>query len=353
MTDRTAASAGVALAGVALAATLRGWPAFATALALAAVALAAFALRRYGRLARPVGAVVAGFASLGAAVAGAYGFATGGLPPGAAVTAVAGVGGAAAALADWLELDRAALVERLRVAGLGAVIGAGGILLLYAWTIAIAILLRLVVPGEISTLTSTALSTVALGGGTLTAAALYIRWSDRDVSFLDVRWPTARHVGLAALATVGAIGANLAIGLLFLEFQVESAPHSVVEAARTQGEPEMLLVLIPLSYLVIAPGEEILYRNVIQKVLRETYSPVAGVALASAIFAAVHLPAYSSPGATLLATLNTLGIIFALALILGTVYELTRNVVVSMLVHGSFNAIAFWATYSGLTGMAG
>ena len=233
----------------------------------------------------------------------------------------------------------------------GVAVGAAGILAIFVYAVVVASIAQVLVPGELGPAISTVLSTLASGAGTLTVVALYLRWSGRGLSFLDVRMPDLRGVGYVAGGTAAILAGNLAISFAFQRFGVASASHTVIRTA--EADPAILLVLVPLSYLVIAPGEELLYRNVVQKSLREWYSPVAGVVVASAIFAAVHLPAYSSPGASLEATLATLSVVFVLALVLGAVYERTGNVVVSILVHGTFNAIAFAVTYADLTGAFG
>ena len=256
-----------------------------------------------------------------------------------------------AGYADWLGLDDQALATRAGATAKAVAIGIAGIAAIFAWAIFVALLVGIFLPGGLGTTARTVLSTLASGAGTLSVVALYLRYSDRDVSFLDLHVPDLRGFGYAIVGTLAILGGNLAIGLAFQQVGIKTAQHTIVRTAET--DPIILLALVPLSYLVIAPGEELLFRNVVQKSLRETFSPVAGVVIASAIFAAVHLPAYSSPGQSLVATLDTLVIIFVLALVLGTVYERTGNVVVSMLVHGTFNAIAFALTYAQFVGRLG
>jgi len=246
---------------------------------------------------------------------------------------------------------RSALEGKVGATVRGVAVGAAGILAIFVYAVLVASIARGFVPGELGPTLTTVLSTLASGAGTLTVVALYLRLSDRGLSFLDVQMPGLRELGYVVAGTVAILVGNLGIGLAFQRFGVDSASHTIIQTA--EADPTILVVLVPLSYLVIAPGEELLYRNVIQKSLREWYSPVAGVVVASAIFAAVHLPAYSSPGSTLMATLSTLSVVFVLALVLGAVYERTGNVVVSILVHGTFNAIAFAVTYAELTGALG
>ncbi|MFC7197304.1 CPBP family intramembrane glutamic endopeptidase [Halosimplex aquaticum] len=69
----------------------------------------------------------------------------------------------------------------------------------------------------------------------------------------------------------------------------------------------MFLLLIPLSFLVVGPGEELLYRGLVQGTLRETLHPARAIVLASALFASIHLFSLTGEG-----KLVYVGIAFAL-----------------------------------------
>jgi membrane protease YdiL (CAAX protease family) len=190
---------------------------------------------------------------------------------------------------------------------------------------------------------------VALGLGTGTVAAVYLGVRSRGFDYIDLRRPGANDAAYVIVGVVALVGLNVGIGLAFQRLGVESAQHAIIRQA--ESDPGILLVLVPLSYLIIGPGEELLYRNVVQKSLYETYSRRGAVVVASAIFAAVHLFAFADPDGSALATVNTLAVVFVLSLVLGVVYERTENLVVPALVHGSFDAIAFAATYVRIAGL--
>jgi membrane protease YdiL (CAAX protease family) len=351
MADRTEASLGFFLAGIAVATALGTWPAESPrllALGGSVVATLAFLAGRYDRLDRRRTAPVAAIGSLGTAGGGFAGVGAGGdvFLPG--VAAGAGVLAVAAAWADWRAIGRDRLLSQVRLAATGAAVGVAGIAAIFVWA---GVLGGIVGLESLSPVAEQILSTVALGAGTLTVAAAYLAMTGLDRSYIDARVPTRREWGYVAGGTVLLLGANLAISALFGWLGVESTTHSIVRAAR--DSPEILLVLVPLSYLVVGPGEELLYRNVVQKSLREEFSGAGAVAVASVVFAAVHLPAYADPNASTLALLNTLTVVFVLSLILGSVYERTGNLTVSALVHGSFNAVAFAVTYAEITGLIG
>lgn len=351
MEDRTAASAGFVAAGAGLAAALLPWPdpwGIATAL-LAVAALGVFALRRYGALDRRY-APFAAVAAAGLVVTGIGAtFATGAASLGPALAGVVGAAAAALAYADVRGVTGGELRSMVSATASAAAVGFAGLFAIVIWGAAIASVVLRATPGEIDPSVTTALSTLALGLGTGTVAAVYLRATGRGIEFLDLRVPGLRDAGYVVGGVVALLGLNLAIGLAFEWLGVESATHSVVRTA--EANPEILLVLVPLAYLVIGPGEELLYRNVVQKSLYGTFSRGGAVVVGSVVFAAVHVFAFSGPGQSAMATLNTLAVVFVLSLVLGAVYERTENVVASALVHGTFDAVAFVATYAQLTGV--
>ncbi|MFB6298878.1 MAG: lysostaphin resistance A-like protein [Halobacteriales archaeon] len=356
MSDRTAASAGVVFAGIGLAAAVVPWPLETGPIAavLAALALVGFLARRYGWLPRRQGALLASCAGGLLTLVGIYtlvepaiGSGTGAnATPSIILAVVMGLFIIAAAYSDWLGLDRAILIEKLGATAVAAAIGAAGIAAIVLWGLIIVTVTRTILGIALEPTVATALSTIALGLGTATVAVVYLRASDRGFAFLDVAIPSLRELGFVVAGVVTIIGLNLAIGWVFQQLGVESATHSVIETA--QSNPEVLLVLIPLTYLVIGPGEELLYRNVVQKSLYDSFSRPAAIVVASAIFASAHFFAYAS--GNVLATINTLTVIFALSMILGAIYARTDNVVVPALVHGTLNAVAFAVSYAEITG---
>ncbi|MEF8819317.1 MAG: CPBP family intramembrane glutamic endopeptidase [Haloferacaceae archaeon] len=161
-------------------------------------------------------------------------------------------------------------------------------------------------------------------------------------------WVGVRLPGLRDLAAVG-LGYGLALGfgiggaILVSTFGIEAGSNQAAELA--SRDPSVLLLLIPASFVLIGPGEELLFRGIVQGRLRERFSAPAAVLLASVIFAAVHYVALSgSPEARLV----TVGILVGPALVFGSAYELTENLVVPALIHGAYNATLFTLLYVAL-----
>ena len=180
---------------------------------------------------------------------------------------------------------------------------------------------------------------VAFGG----FALAYLRWTGRGLGFVRARVPTLRDLGWS----VGGF-AVLYFGLVVISVVLSSAGvQSASNAVEQFGEqdPRVFLLLIPLSFLFIGPGEELLYRGVVQGRLRESFGPVAAILLASLVFSLVHIGSLQGAG-----KLTYLAVLFVLSPILGYAYERTDNLVVPSLIHGAFNAVQFYAAYLAATG---
>ncbi len=356
--DRVGANAGVMLAGLALVGAVLPWPdAVVTvagvapvAVAAAGTAFAAFLARKHGRTGRATGATLAGVASLAALAYAGYAGAIalgGGATPGVGipVAAAGGTGGLVAAYADWRAVPADQFGDKAVAALKGTAVGLAGYLAIVAWTFVLSVPLFVVV-GDPSPATANVVGTLALGLGTATTALAYLEVTDRSRAFFDLRWPTRREVGYAFGGVPVLFGGLYGIQALFAAAGVQSAPHGLTEVARET--PEILLVLIPASFLVVGPGEELLFRNVVQKSLYDEFSRPAAIVVASTVFAAVHFTAFL--GQSPASTLASLAIVFTLSLVLGALYARTDNLLVPAVVHGAFNAIQFALLYVEVTG---
>jgi membrane protease YdiL (CAAX protease family) len=187
-------------------------------------------------------------------------------------------------------------------------------------------------------------STVLLQGVTFGGIALvYLRARGIGLDFVPFGVPDRR--GLAT--TVGGILVLLAFlvvsSRVLSVLGIESAQNQVVAVG--QQNPDVFLLLVPLSFLLVGPGEELLFRGLVQGTLRESLSRTRAVVLASALFASIHLFSLSGEGKFVY-----IGIVFVLALVLGGIYEYTGNLTVPALVHGAYNAVQFAVAYLNATG---
>ncbi|GGN14506.1 CPBP family intramembrane glutamic endopeptidase [Halarchaeum nitratireducens] len=219
-------------------------------------------------------------------------------------------------------------------------VGLGGLAFGFALTLAAAAGVRFagftLTPSLSIVLSVVLLQGVAFG----TVAYAYANYRDDPGRFITFRVPTIREVGLAVAGWLGALGALVVISLVL---QSANAPTASNEVANYGLEhPEVLLVLVPLSFLLVGPGEELLFRGVVQGTLRERFGRVPAVVLASLIFASVH---FTSLSGALTGRVVTIGALFVISLVLGGLYEYTGNLTVPALVHGAYNATQFGLLY--------
>ncbi|MFB6217797.1 MAG: lysostaphin resistance A-like protein [Halobacteriaceae archaeon] len=233
---------------------------------------------------------------------------------------------------------------RLRTTAVAVLLGVGGIFVMVLWVQALAAALGAVgVTTTPGTPAGELLAPVATLAGAASVAAYYLRLSRRGMGFLDIRFPDRRDAAHAAAGLVAIVALALATEAVMESVGVAGASHATVERART-GDAAFLLVLIPAALLFIGPGEELLYRNLVQKLLAEVFPAWRAIALTSALFALVHVGVLAA-GDSSAAVAASLAVAFLLSLVLGVVYHRTRNVVVAALVHGGYDAVVFGALY--------
>jgi membrane protease YdiL (CAAX protease family) len=173
----------------------------------------------------------------------------------------------------------------------------------------------------------------------LAALYLWIRGLDLDwvgVSMLDfeqVRWIAGGWI--AAFTTV------FVFGIVIVLAGFNAGENRLVRIVA--DNPEALLVMIPVTIVLIGPGEELLFRGIVQGSLRERFGPVIAIVLASAIFAAAHVTSLTGP---LESRMITVALLFVPTLVFAISYERTGNVLVPMLIHGLYNATLFSLQYA-------
>ena len=180
---------------------------------------------------------------------------------------------------------------------------------------------------------------VAFGG----VSAAYLSVRGLGWSFVKVRVPTPGDLAWVGGGYLLAFGAVLGASVLVTSAGGQTAPNQLSEVGIEN--PAVLLLLVPASLLLIGPGEELLFRGVVQGTLRESFGPAAAVVTASAIFAGVHYLALSGPFG---ARLTTIAILFFPSLVFGAAYERTGNLVVPVLIHGLYNSTLAVLLYVGL-----
>lgn len=231
---------------------------------------------------------------------------------------------------------------QLRAVGVGVGVGVLGIVLAAALVFLGGGLL-VVLLGELSPLLLIALS-LLLGQGVafMGTAYAYLRWRGLPLRAVGIRVPSLVELAIGA----GVFGITLlylmVAGFLMQQTGTQGANNQVADLA--MENPEIILALLPGAYLLIGPGEELLFRGVVQGRLRESFSAVPAILIASVIFAAIHVFSLQ-PTAPLSAKLVTVTLLMGPSIAFGAVYEYTENIVVPALLHGTYDAFLFIALY--------
>jgi len=203
---------------------------------------------------------------------------------------------------------------------------------------------------------SIVISLLALQGvGLVGTAAVYLSVTDKDLSYVKLRVPSLKQAAIGIGGVFAMLISVTALSAVIQTLGQSAAEHGTVE--QVSETPRIALYLVPLSILVIGPCEEFLFRGVIQTKLRESFSGLGAVGVASVIFSLIHIPAYGSDvivdivqqGGVTAANIQslsvTLSVLFVLSIILGYLYEKTGNLAVSMITHGFYNAVLFGLLY--------
>lgn len=199
-------------------------------------------------------------------------------------------------------------------------------------------------PDRLVILGTLALQGIGFGG----AALVYLSNADRGWELVRVSVPGLRTLAAIVGGYLLLVAAYFGINVLFTVLEVPMASSDIVQTGFQN--PDLLLLLIPLSVLLVGPAEELLYRGVIQGRLRTVMGPTYAIVMTSALFAPIHIFGLSgSP----LGVIAMLGTVFFLSLFLGALYEYTGNLVVPALVHGLYNATQFVFAYLQVTGTIG
>ncbi|MFC4553023.1 MULTISPECIES: CPBP family intramembrane glutamic endopeptidase [Halorussus] len=185
--------------------------------------------------------------------------------------------------------------------------------------------------------------------GFVVTGVAFLLVTGRGLAYLDVRAPTKRDLAWAAVGTLVLLGIRAVGGFLLGAAGVSLGGRGLGGLA-DRGLLEALLVLVPLSVLVVGPAEELLFRNVIQKYLAESFSRRGAILVASVLFAVVHLPNALIAGLDAAGAAGVLALLFCISVALGAMYDWTGNLFAPVVAHGLYDAVLFAAAYLSLVG---
>lgn len=178
--------------------------------------------------------------------------------------------------------------------------------------------------------------------GFFVAIALYLTSIGRRSLVTDhVRAPTLREGGVIVGGLVVLFGISVGISALLSTLGIEVAKNRVIQ--RGMENPRLFLYMVPVTVLFVAPGEELVFRGVVQGLYRQALGPKAAILIASLLFGFAHWLALVGVGGT--GKLVYVLIAAVLGIILGAAYEWTDNLVVPTVIHGLYNALRFLTGY--------
>jgi membrane protease YdiL (CAAX protease family) len=194
--------------------------------------------------------------------------------------------------------------------------------------------------------TSTPLLVVSLLGtqaGFVVAVLLFLRWRGEPLSNVGIGFPDVRSTVLVVVGLVVTLVTVVVVSAGVQALNLQPAENATT--AQAAGDPSSLLLLVPFMILVVGPSEELLFRGVVQRRIRERASAPVAIVLGGLLFASVHFVALVGD---LSAVATTIGILFFPSLIFGALYEYGKNVVVNALVHGLYNSVLLLIAYAAL-----
>ena len=174
---------------------------------------------------------------------------------------------------------------------------------------------------------------VAFGLSAAVVAILFLYWEWRT----GVRRPTPpRHAG-AGRATLLGLAVVCAVGFLWFNVlrqsaELATASHLALRLPTSLEAVDLDACLRIAALLVVAPlFEEWLFRGLLFRTLRQSWSVAGSVALSAVLFTVIH-PAASSVG------------VLSLAVVTALVYERTGRLAAPMAIHFGYNlmVMALW-----------
>lgn len=236
-----------------------------------------------------------------------------------------------------------AVLRRLRAVCVAAVLAISGILA--GTLLQFPLLFVAAVTGvDSSGLIGYSFSTILQGVGFIGVVLLYT-YRRGIFSFIQIRWPSLSDSQQLLHDLLWGIGGVIILFVTapIVAFVLQSAgfaPGTNIIEQVGRENPMLLLVMVALSFLIIGPSEEILFRGGVQGRLRMSFSPATAVVGSSLLFGLAHTSAVvgaTGPAGIIGYVVTT----FALGVVLGTFYEVTSNLAVSIFIHSAYNAALF------------
>lgn len=188
----------------------------------------------------------------------------------------------------------------------------------------------------LDSLTGVGVTVVGSELGFVLAALAFLLVSGRGLRYLDLALPgTRRQWGVVVGVVLGAFAFRTVVLAGALSAGVEPSVSTITEAEVPQRA--LLLFLVPVFLLVVGPAEELLFRGVVQKYLREVVSAPTAILGAGLLFGTIHV--FALVQSTGLGTVVSVATITLVGFAFGWLYEWTGSLPAAMLAHGAYNAL--------------
>ncbi|MFB6196668.1 MAG: lysostaphin resistance A-like protein [Halobacteriaceae archaeon] len=171
-------------------------------------------------------------------------------------------------------------------------------------------------------------------------ATIYLLLVDPAFRIISIRIPSFTDIEFAIGSFVLAFVAAIVFSIIISTTGSETASNQAAEIALEN--PWIIPYLIPAMLLIVGPGEELLYRGVLQGTFRQKFNKWPSILLANLLFAPAHVPALQG---SIQAVFLTISFLTLPGIIFGYAYERTENLIVPALAHGLYNATLFGLIY--------
>jgi len=188
-----------------------------------------------------------------------------------------------------------------------------------------------------------ALNTVINYIGMIAVILWYLDWQE-EFQLIELRSPTKRDIAVLLVGTTGLVALMVGLDSLLSAIGIEPAENAIIEVG--DNNPELYLYLLPITFLFVAPAEELLFRGVVQGLLRRSYGIVPAVCGAAVLFGLPHFLALVGTGSSV----AYVGITVLAGVVLGALYEYAGNFLVPWLAHAVWNSLVFATSYLNATG---
>lgn len=186
------------------------------------------------------------------------------------------------------------------------------------------------------------LSVAASGIAALAVFTLYLFFTGRTIEYVDYPGYSASALGIGLLVggVLTVVQALLTVTFVSLGVGEPLGPIGNLVQERGIG---LLVSVIVVNLLLVAPGEELLYRNGVQKTLTGSHSHTFAIVGAAGIFTIPHLLNFitSTPVEILVGSFE----IFVNGIAYGIAYAYWNRIDVSIIAHGVYNSAVFVFAY--------